>query len=159
MATLPVTFALEPRFKEQFATFMQQGFTPFVAAARIWPHDAGLASQVALVWPDDEYVVAFREKLKQDDAAKLLPATKSAQIKRIEAKLTGMTDDNYIKAERLIADMSGFIEKAAPPTVNVDARNQTIDKVLVYRDSGDDAMWQAKLVAQQRKLELDNTDV
>lgn len=152
MTALPVTFSLEPAFKEQFATFLSAGFSPFIAAIRLWPNDAGLASLVANTWPTDPYVEAYREKLKGDAEAKLKPADKTAQIKRIEARLDTLTEDNYLKAERLLAEMSGHIEKAAPPSVNIDNRQQTIERVLVIKDHGDDAAWEAKMSAQQSKL-------
>lgn len=152
MAPLPPTFALEPRFKEQFAQFLAQGFSPFNAAMRIWPTDGGLAAMVARDWPEDPYILAIqaREKGKEEAAAK--PSTKTAQIKRIEARLANLSEAEYIKAERLLAEMSGHIEKAAPPSVNIDNRQLAVERVLIVKDHGDDDAWEAKLLAQQTKL-------
>ena len=152
MATLPVTFALEPQYKQEFAKFLAEGFSPFNAAIRLWPHDAGLASQVAAMWPTDPYVTALQEKAKDEAEAREKPSTKAAQIKRIESKLSRMTDDTYLKAERLIAEMCGHIEKAAPPSVNIDNRSQVIERVMIYKDHGDDDDWEGKLARQQSKL-------
>lgn len=157
MPVLPASFALEPRYKEQFAQFLEDGFSPFVAAMRLWPNDVSLASTVQGVWPTDPYVVAYREKLQAEAKAKTEPAGKAAQILRITTRLAGMTDDNYLKGERLIAEMSGHIEKAAPPSVNIDNRQQTVERVLVLRDHGDEAAWEEKLQRQQAKLIEGNT--
>ena len=152
MTALPVTFALEPRFKEQFAQFLEDGFSPFVAAIRIWPKDTGTAALVANTWPNDPYVVAWRENISDKKAAKAKPSTKEAQIQRIVDRLPGFTDDAYLKAERLIAEMSGNIEKAAPPSVTVNANQQVFERVLVVKDHGDDKAWEAKMRAQQATL-------
>lgn len=152
MTALPVTFSLEPRYKEQFAQFLEDGYSPFVAAMRLWPNDVSLASVVQSTWPTDPYVEAYRETLRDAKKAKTEPAGKAAQIMRITNRLDRLTDDNYLKAERLIAEMSGHIEKAAPPSVNIDNRQQNVERVLIMRDHGDDDAWEAKLVAQQTKL-------
>lgn len=152
MATLPVTFALEPRYKEQFAQFLEDGFSPFVAAMRLWPNDVSLASVVQSTWPADPFVEAVRERIQAEKKAKTEPAGKSAQIMRITNRLDRLTDDNYLKAERLIAEMSGHIEKAAPPSVNIDNRQQVVERVLVVRDHGTDDEWETKMMAQQNKL-------
>ena len=152
MTALPVLFSLEPRYKEQFAQFLVQGFTAFTAAMRIWPQDAGLAAQAAHSWPDDPYVKACIENA-QDAAEKAKkPATKDVQVKRIEAKLSSMANDDYLKAERLIAEMLGHIEKAAPPSVTVNQSQNVGERVLVVTDHGSDEQWEAKMAAQQARL-------
>jgi hypothetical protein len=151
MAPLPPTFSLEPRFKEQFAQFLDAGFSPFIAAMKIWPHDAGLASMVAEQWPNDPYVIATRELAKEKQAAEKKPTGKVDQIKRIESKFHLMDAAEYLKAERLIAEMSGHIEKAAPAAVNVNT-GPVIERVLVVKDHGDDEAWERKLASQQGQL-------
>lgn len=158
MVTLPVTFALEPQFKETFATFLNSGFSPFPAALRIWPKDPGLAAQVAATWVNDPYVVAFREKLNEDAETAKKPASKEAQVKRIEERIGSFPAAEYLKGERLIAEMLGHIEKAAPPSVTVNANQQVVERVLVYKDHGSNDDWQAKLMLQQSKLIEGNVD-
>lgn len=150
MAALPITFSVEPQFKETFAGFLHRGYTPLVAAMQLWPADASFALRVSELWINDEYVLAYREKLKAAEVAKDKPPTKDAQIKRIEAKLNSLSDDNYIKGERLIAEMCGHIEKAAPAQVNV--QQNTFERVMIVKDHGDDAAWEKKTAAQQAKL-------
>lgn len=158
MTTLPVTFMLEPRYKEQFAAFLDAGFSAFLAAQRIWPTDPGLCAQVANNWPHDEYVQAVRALAKDAKEAAAKPATKDAQVKRIETRLTNMGDDAYLKGERLIAEMLGHIEKAAPPSIAIDNRVQTIERVMTYKDFGTDEEWEAKSKRQQGKLIEGNVD-
>ena len=158
MSALPVTFALEPRYKEQFAQFLDAGFSAFVAAIRIFPNDAGTAAAVATAWLNDPYVVAYRVNAKENAAAKLKPAPKDAPIKRIEDRLPRMTDDNYLRGERLLAEMSGHIEKAAPPSINIDNSQKVIERVLVVKDHGTEDQWEARMMQQQAKLIEGNTE-
>lgn len=152
MASLPLTFALEPTYKQNFAQFIADGFSPFVAAIRLWPNDPGLASMVAVQWPEDPYVIAWGEHIKDEAAAAKKPATKDAHIKRIELRLPRMSDDNYLRGERLIAEMSGHIEKATPPSLTVNNTQQVVERVMVVRDHGSDSAWEDKLARQQSKL-------
>ncbi len=152
MSSVPAIFALEPRYKEQFVLFLGQGFSAFVAAMKIWPNDAGIASQVAEQWPHDPYVRALIEKAKDAEAIKVVRVTKDVQIKRIEERLDRMDNDSYLKAERLIADMAGHIERPTVPTVTVNNNSQTFERVMVFKDHGDDDQWESKAAKQQSNL-------
>lgn len=153
MVALPSIFALEPRYKEQYAAFLLRGFSPFIAGMQLFPNDPGMADTVSRQWPEDPYVVACMTRAREDEAKKNALPTKHAQIKRIEEKLSGpIRFEDYLKAERLIAEMSGHIEKAAPPSITVNANQQVVERVMVVKDHGTDEQWEEKARAQQAKL-------
>lgn len=140
----------EPQFKQQFATFLHQGFTPFIAALKIWPDHAGFCYDISEKWQLDSYVQQCIDLLKTKDKKEKEPPTKADFVKKVEDAANGMDDDNKIKAFRLVAEMSGFIERAAAPSV---VGNQTINNpVLIVRDHGTDAEWEERAKAQQNKL-------
>lgn len=151
MVAVTPNFDSEPLYKEQFATFLFQGFTPFVAAYKIWPQDAGFALKISEQWRDDAYVQQCVATLKDIADAANKPPEKEALIKDIHSSIPRMRDEDKLKAYRLIAEMSGFIEKAAPPQVNIDQRTQ-VNRVMIMPDHGTDEEWEAKLAEQQDKL-------
>lgn len=154
MVALPAVFSLEPRLKEQFAGLLLRGFTPFIAAIQLFPDDAATANDVSKLWPDDPHVMRCIAAVRAAEQAAAEPPTKLAQIKRIETRLAAMKADDFLKAERLIAEMSGHLERPAPPSVTIQNNNsqQVIERVLVVKDHGTDAEWEEKARAQQAKL-------
>lgn len=150
-ATTNPDFDLEPYYKEQFASFLAAGFSPFVAALKIWPAYAGFAYDISLRWPADPHVLALVEKAKVESEAADKPPTKEAFIKTVFTDAKSMADDDKIKAYRLVAEMSGFIEKAAPASVSV-TTNQQVNRVMIVKDKGTDDEWENKLRTQQMKL-------
>ena len=147
----PATFNSEPHYKRQFAAFVYQGYTPFLAALKMWPQDNNFAYNVSESWKADAFVLAEIEKLRTDAEAKARAPTKEELIKDLRQRANGMEDDDFIKAFRLIAEMSGHIAKPEPPQTNVTVNN-TQNRVMVVKDHGSAADWEAKLVAQQAKL-------
>ena len=154
MSPLPATFALEPRYKEQFAGFLLAGFQPLIAALKIFGNgDAGTAAMVAAQWPTDPYVVAWMETERENaEEANRPKSPKEQQIERIKLRLDRMANDDYLKAERLLAEMMGHIEKAAPPSAVVNLNQSINERVMIVPNYGEDAEWERKAAGQQDKL-------
>ena len=68
MVALPTPVNLEAGFKQQFAAFMAQGFTPFMSALKIWPNNNGLAAGYADKWRNDPEVVNYIAQSKKAGA-------------------------------------------------------------------------------------------
>lgn len=146
----PPTFDSEPHYKRQFALFLFQGYTPFLAALKIWPNDNSFAYNISNSWTADSYVTAEITRLREAAETKVRAPTKEELIKDLRLRATGMADDDFVKAFRLLAEMSGAIVKPEPPTVAVSVQQNT--RVMVVKDHGDDTEWAAKLASQQAKL-------
>ena len=102
--TFPSSFNTEPLRKKQFAGFVYQGFSPFLAALKLFPQDNNLAYSKSLEWANDPFVLGELARLKEEADAKLRAPVKE------------------------------------------------VNRVMVVRDHGTDAEWEAKIAAQQAKL-------
>lgn len=147
---LPATYNSEPFYKEQFALFVYQGFSPFLAAMKIWPSDNSFAYRISEQWKDDAYVAAHVEKLRGEAEAKIRSPTKEELIKDLRKRADGMDDKEFIQAFRLLAEMSGHIAKPEPVNVNVQQNVQ--NRVMVVTDHGSLEEWEEKAKAQHARL-------
>lgn len=148
MVALPQPVNCEAAFKQQFAAFLSQGFTPYIAALKIWPHNNGYVSYASINWPSDPEVVAHVQAVR--DVNKPKPPTKEDQAMAILERSKDMEDDEYIKAQRLAAEMLGNLPKGDQ---GVAIHNNVINnRVMVVKDHGSDDDWEAKARAQQAKL-------
>jgi hypothetical protein len=123
---------------------------PFKAAFAILPDDAGMALQVARSWFDDPVVVAEKERLMSGSGAAVFLATKEKQLADIYKLATNEKEcaEDRIKAHRLYAEISGFIEK---PSAN-GAVNILNQGVMIVKEHGSNDDWEAKTIEQQRTL-------
>lgn len=124
----------------------------FGIALRMFPADPetghmGKALHVAHRWPDDPYVkecmtnsIASEDHLPSKDEAILLLWADIKKCNDLEIRVKLL--DRYCK-------MRGFDvkEQAAPTNIVVDNR-----RVMIVKDHGDDAEWEAKLQKQQTDL-------
>lgn len=147
MVALPQPVNCETAFKQQFAAFISQGFTPFMAALKIWPNNNGYCAAVSAAWREDPEVLSYIATTKK--AAVKAPPTKEELAVELYDKAKSMEDDEYVKATRLVADMLGYMPKAGDININQSVTNE---RVMIVKDKGDDAEWEAKLARQQSKL-------
>ena len=148
MVALLEPFNCEAAFKQQFAAFMVQGFTPFMSALKIWPNNNGYCASVAASWKNDPEVLAIVEAAKQASKAKV--PTKEELALELYEKAKSMEDEDYIKTTRLVADMLGYMPKAGDNNISIS--NVVNERVMVVKDKGSDEEWEAKLARQQAKL-------
>ena len=148
MVALAQPINLEAQFKAQFTAFMLQGFTPFMSALKIWPNNNGYCAAIAARWKDDPEVQAAIAEAKQNAATKV--PTKEELARELYERGKSMEDDEYVKTTRLVAEMLGYMPKAGD--INISAGNTINERVMIVKDKGDDAEWEAKLARQQQKL-------
>jgi hypothetical protein len=135
--------------KLQFAAQLLKHENDAHKAAFATVDDPGLALQLARMF-DDPVVVAERQRLLGSSDAKSFLPNKSKQLVDIYALATDkmQTAEDRIKAHRLYAEISGFIEKPQSGA-GINVLNQG---VMIVRDHGDDSDWEEKTIQQQRTL-------
>lgn len=152
MSDTPASFDLEPMYKQNFATFLSQGFSPFLAALKIWGQEhAGFCYGKAEEWVKDPYVLECVAKLKEAKEAEKKPISKETLCKEIETAAKSMSDEDKLKAWRLLAEMNGYIEKAAPATIN-NNNQQVINPVLIMPAELPDEEWERRAQANSKRL-------
>ena len=149
MVALATPVNCEAAFKQQFAAFMAQGFTPFMSALKIWPNNNGYCAGIANAWQNDPDVVAHIAASKTEN--KKLPPTKEELAVELHTRAQSMEDDDYVKASRLVSEMLGYMPKATDPSIAI-TNNVQNNRVMVVKDKGTDDAWEAKLQRQQQKL-------
>ena len=148
MVALPNPVNVEAAFKQQFASFMAQGFTPFMSALKIWPNNNGYCAAVSNAWKNDPEVLAIIAEKSAVDKPKV-PTKEELALKLIE-RASNMEDDDFVKATRVVAEMLGYMPKAGD--TNISVGNTINERVMIVKDKGSDADWEAKLAKQQSKL-------
>lgn len=123
------------------------------AASRLFPFDVA-ARMAALDLVYDPAVIEETERLLEAHGYDyFLPSKFEVAAELYDTALKARCTDDKVKALRTYADVMGMIEK--PGTV-IDARTQIDNRsVLVVRDFGTEADWEAKAIAQQQNLIAD----
>jgi hypothetical protein len=122
---------------------------PYRAAIAVIGNDPATALVISREWPNDPVVKQIDEDLDPNEG---LP-TKADVVRAAWEHVNEIKGHTFLAKEttgalKLVADLMGYIEKPEGGTVvNNDNRS-----VLVYRDHGTDAEWEAASVAQQAKL-------
>ena len=148
MVALPNPVNVEAAFKQQFAAFMSQGFTPFMSALKIWPNNNGYAAMYGDKWKNDPEVLAFIADTKKANA-KPVPTKEDLALELID-RAKSMEDDDYVKATRVAAEMLGYMPKAGD--INISQNNTVNERVMIVKDKGTDEQWEERLARQQAKL-------
>lgn len=123
----------------------------FGLALSIFPDNTSQALRVANEWPNDPEIKSYRESVLIDNEIEVLP-TKADLCRSIWGKMhEPFTDaEQFSKLGKLYAEVRGFIEK---PSTNINTNlQQVVNKVMIVRENGSNADWEAKLEAQQSKL-------
>lgn len=121
------------------------------AAALAVTADTGKALLMANKWINDPVVIAEQQRLvnSANEGELDFIGTKAEFAREVlEAARTAWDGDVKHKFYKLYAETRGFISKA---DTNVQV-NLTQNKVMVVRDMGTDADWEAKAQRQQRAL-------
>lgn len=150
MVELPNPVNLDPIFKQQFAAFMAQGFTPTMSALKIWPHNNGYSAKAAALWQNDPEVLAYIVAAKKGNVGDKAPPTREELVLELLSRANSMEDDDYVKAMRLAAEMMAYMPKGDNA---ISLTNQIINnRVMVVYDHGTDEEWEAQVKEQQAKL-------
>jgi hypothetical protein len=121
----------------------------FKAALTVTP-DTGQALYMANRWPSDPVVIDEIAALTKDGDDDLSFIGTKAEFARevLTAGRASYDGDTKHKFFKLYAEMRGFISK---PDTNVNVQvNQ--NRVMIVKDMGTDAEWEAKAATQQRAL-------
>lgn len=139
------------KLKKEFAAqLLRNDGDGFKAAFAVCGSDTGLALQIGREWPKDTAVLAEQARLLTTSDAKTFLPSKEQQARDVYAMATDQLKaiEDRLKAHRLYAEIMGHIEKpSAGAGINILTQG-----VMVVRDAGSDADWQAKALTQQRKL-------
>lgn len=122
------------------------------AGELLYPDSDYLAMRCAVEWQFDDTVKAEYERLLKEGED--LPNKVDLQ-RNLWAKMDGMQGDDYLKAAKLYAEISGFIEKPAP--VQVNNKNTVVIPKMIHAPNFSPEEWQAQ-AAQQQKESLQNAD-
>lgn len=117
-----------------------------------YPDDEYLAMRCAVEWRFDDFVIAEYERLLKEGQD--LPGKIDLQ-RSLWDKLQGMQGDDYLKAAKLYAEISGFIEK--PAAVQVNNTNKVVIPKMIQAPNFTPDEWQAQ-AAKQQKESLQNAD-
>ena len=156
METMPAVLIDEDqRLKLAFAAALlkhPQTLEGRFAAALSCTGDTGKALLMANKWVDDPSVISEVDRLtKRGDEGDLNFIGSKADFARevLEAGRNSWDGDTKHKFFKLYAEVRGFISKDGGTNVNVQVNN---NKVMIVRDLGTDAEWEAKAAQQQRAL-------
>jgi hypothetical protein len=136
--------------KLEFAANLLRNNNDAAKAAFATTPNVGFALQMAHKWPLDPVVIAEKDRLLISPDAKSFLPSKEIQAQDIYAMATNakFDPDDRLKAHRLYAEIMAFIEKPVPGTTT----NILNQGVMIVKDAGTDADWQAKASEQQRAL-------
>lgn len=141
----------DKEYKGYFAEFLiESPDDPFTAALKVFPQNTQRALRIAQEWPRDPYVLSEVKRLKAEGGDMDGLPTKADLAREIWNTAKGNVEpDEKVKLLKLYGEVRGFIDKPqANTTVNVEAA----PKVMIVKDAGTDADWEARLRRQQRKL-------
>lgn len=142
----------EEEQKAAYAALLLEHKDPFRAALILFPtpqFPVQKSLRVATEWPHDPTVLTLITKLKAKGAdIDMLPGKADFARRIWDLSQVAIEDKDKIAALKLYGETRGYIEK--PNTnVNVAVNN---NKVMVIRDQGSNADWEAKAEKQQRNL-------
>lgn len=140
----------EDELKKDFAAaLLRWPDDPVRAAKTVVGEDVQRAVKMSIQWIRDPLVVAHKKALLEEHGAEAFTITKAELINKL-SEIADEARDSKDKVAALakIAEIRGFIEK---PGTKVEINNAP-QRVMIVRDTGDDAAWEAKLAEQQRKL-------
>lgn len=121
------------------------------AASRLFPYDIAARSAATIDLPYDPVVNEEVERLLAEYGHEhFLPGKHELAAKIYDVAEAASDTDDKVKALKLYADVMGFVEK--PGTVVNNNLSQTVNKVMVLRDHGNEETWEARLIEQQRRL-------
>ncbi len=116
------------------------------AGRLVFPDAPGKALGAGICWMNDPIVLSVQNMFPPRDADILLTR------EQLCARILSLADSNIlasdsIAAYKLYADLAGYLAKDAAITNNV-----ILNKVMMYKDNGNNDDWEAKLMQQQNKL-------
>lgn len=140
----------EIELKQEFAVaLLRWPDDPVRAAKSVVGEDVQRAVQMSIRWVRDPVVVAHKTEMLEEHGAEAFTMTKAELINKLAVISDEARDSkDKIAALRQIAEIRGFVEK---PGTKVEINNAP-QRVMIVRDTGDDAAWEKKLQAQQARL-------
>lgn len=118
--------------------------------------DTGPALLASTKWPNDPVVLEEKQRLldsKENGELDFLPTKADAARLAWDMANSPAFFDDRLKALKLYSEIRGYIAK--PEAVKVE--NNFTNKVMVVKDHGSDADWEAKMREQQDNLKRDSS--
>jgi len=141
-----------PALKTKYAeALLREPDNAFKAGCDVFGSDTGRALYIASKWINDEFVLREKARLIQGKGARAFLPTKEDYARELwklaTNERTPIEDRKGLFA--LFGDAMGYREAPSKNTGGITINN---NKVLLVRDFGDDAAWEAKAAAQQHQL-------
>lgn len=155
METIPAEISSEDQLKAAFAAALLKHPATLegrFAAAQSLTGDIGKALYMANKWPDDPFVVAEQKRvLNAADNGELDFIGTKAEYARELLEFARNHWDGEVKHKfyKLYGEVRGWVGGKVDTQVNVQVNN---NRVMVVKDLGSDADWEAKAQKQQRAL-------
>ena len=156
---MKLTAEAEKQKKLEFAReLLRTPNDPYKAASIVFPdrEDGAMVVLAATVWVRDGVTLTEQVRISEQEGPSAFLPTKTDQARNLwdMAVCANAPFDERIKAHRLYAEIMGNIEKQ--PAGNV--TNVLNQGVMVIRDKGTDAEWEAQALTQQRALQARTID-
>lgn len=140
----------EDLLKERFVHEWLRTGDPFKAAMLCFPGDTGRALRAQWEWPQDAVVLNYRAALiEETNGAAGIPSKNELALEIYQHAKNCIFSEDKLAAYKLTADIMGYIEK---PSVNIDNRSVTVNKVMVVKDHGTVDDWEKRLHQNQTQL-------
>lgn len=144
--------AEERAYKAQFAAaLLREPHNPFKAAQEVFGTDTGRALYAASKWLTDPEVLAARAGLLKTNGARAFLPTKEDCARELWAMATNERNpiEERTRVMSLYCDVMGYKETAQKNSGGITITN---NKVMIVKDHGSDADWEARAAAQQHTL-------
>lgn len=127
---------------------------PYIAAKEAYPADENTQDWMVENWLNDPWVLDEIKRLKAESLVvkpRALPTKEEAiELAWNIATAEGIESKDRILALKLFAEISNYMPDK---TINKNVVTETkVNKVMAYKDHGDDLTWEQKAVMQQRIL-------
>lgn len=144
--------AEERDFKTKFAAaLLREPGNAFIAATKVFGSDTGRALYASTHWIHDDFVESERDKLLKGNGARAFLPTKEDYAREVWAQATNerVPVEDRARLLSLYGDVMGFKESAQKNSGGITINN---NKVMLVKDFGNDADWEARAAAQQHQL-------
>lgn len=141
-----------PALKTKYAeALLREPDNAFKAACTVFGSDTGRALYAASKWLNDEFVLHEKSRLLQGKGARSFLPTKEDYARELWTLATNERTpiEDRTRLFSLFGDAMGYREAPSKNTGGITINN---NKVLLVRDFGNDAAWEAKAAAQQHQL-------
>lgn len=138
--------------KEAFVRAWLRTGDPFKAGLATFTSDSGRAMRASWEWPVDATVLQMRAEIIAEDGERAgLPTKEEMALEVYRVAQNAETTEDKLAAYELAGKMLGYIERPSVSITN-DNRSVTVNRVMAYKDHGDDDAWERAVASNQKAL-------